>query len=202
MDYFFQNIFTGLTTIFAGSVVWIVYLYTKRREKIDAATIILIAIIRAEREMDKIKEYKGITGYTSILILNHWSKLQYLFTNNFDEDQFIKTTNFFRSCELAEETIKLLRSYLPNAMEEKSRVVQQKLLELADRNKDEQNKHKYMEEKKKILDPFYDETDWFLPKKPKEDLIEYLGGIPYISITEIGMVLKRIKNAKWYKITL
>lgn len=198
-NYFFQNIFNGATTLIAGSVAWLIYLYNKKDRKVEAATILLDEIRIAEREIDNIKKNKAISDYTFILPSNHWDEFQHLFVKNFDPDEMQKISDFFKACSLAEESTKLLRSYLPASMDQKVRNIQDKLLELIEKTT---NKEEYEKEKERILKIFHDENYWFLPNAPKEKLIDYLQNINQLSLTSIGVKLKNIRDAKWYQLSL
>jgi hypothetical protein len=199
MNYFFQYIFSGTATLLAGTIAWIIYLYGKRDKKIEAATILLKEIHSAEREIENIKKNKVITDYSSILPSNHWEYVQHLFVRTFDTDELGKVTEFFKSCYLAEESLKLIRSYLPISMDQKTRSIQEKLIQLI---ADSTDKTDYEAKKKKILDLFHAENYWFLPNTPAQKVIDYIHNIDQLSLSPVGIKLKKIRDAKWYKITI
>lgn len=196
---FFQNIFNGLATLITGLVAWFIYLYNKRDRKIEAANILLNEIYVAEREIDNIKQSKTISDYTFILPSNHWGDFQHLFVKNFDSDELRRISDFFKACFLAEESVNLHRLYLPRAMDQKTRNIQDKLLDLIEKTTDEET---YEKEKKRILKIFHEEAYCFLPNAPREKLFEYLQNISPISLTSIGVKLKNIRDAEWYQISI
>ncbi len=198
-NYFFQNIFNGAATLVAGLVAWVIYLYNKRDKKIEAANIILNEIYVAEREIDNINKNKSISDYTFILPSNHWDEFQHLFVKNFDSDELRKTSDFFKACSLAEESVNLFKSYLPRAMDQKARYIQDKLLDLMEKNTD---KKEYEKEKERILEIFHEESYWFLPSAPKEKLFDYMQNINPVSMTSIGVKLKNMRDSRWYKISI
>jgi hypothetical protein len=199
MNYFSQNIFNGFATLITGLVAWFVYLYGKRDRKIEIATILLNEIFVAEREINNIKKNKIISDYVSVLPSNHWEINQHIFVKNFDVDELSKISEFYKSCSLAEDSLKSIRSYLPVSMDQKTRSIQGKLLELMT---DSASNIEYEEKKKKILDLFHTEDYWFLPNAPTQKLIEYIQNIEQLSISSIGMKFKKVRDSKWYKIII
>jgi len=197
MDYFFQYIFNGLATLLAGSLALLVYLYSKRDRKIEATNIILNEIYTAEREIKNIKNNKIITDYSFILPSNHWDQYQHLFVKNFDPDEINKISDFFKACSLAEESIKLIKSYLIIAMDQKSRNIQDKILNLMG---DNDYKTNYELKRDEILKVFHNENYFFMPNAPKEKLFDYLKNINELSVSPVGTKLKNIRNSKWYRI--
>ncbi|MFA5155054.1 MAG: hypothetical protein WC453_01325 [Patescibacteria group bacterium] len=198
MDYFFENLFNGLATIFTGLVAWLVYLYSKRDKKIEAANILLNEIYTAEREIKKIKESKAISDYSYILPSNHWNELQHLFVKNFDSNEINKISDFFKSCSLAEESIKLIKSYLITAMDQKSRVAQNHIFDWAEKaNGDEKN---YNSLKEGVLNIIHKEEYYFMPNAPKQQLFDYLQNISKLSVGSVGIKIKNIRDSRWYKI--
>lgn len=195
MDYFFQYIFSGLATLVTGVVAWFVYLYSKRDKKIESATIILNDIFLAEKEINNIKKNKIISDYSFILPSNHWNEAQHLFVRDFDSDELNKISEFFKSCSLAEESLKSVRSYLPISMDQKTRVIQEKLLELAETSNSEEE---YQTKKEKILQLFHSEEYWFLPSTPSNKLISFLENVEQLSLGSVGIKLKQIRDAKWF----
>ncbi|QSH39059.1 hypothetical protein JXR01_01975 [Candidatus Kaiserbacteria bacterium] len=199
MDYLFQDMFNGIATLVAGLFVWLIYIYGKRDKKKEAATILLNEIYTAEREMNNIKKNKIVSDYTFILPSNHWNDFQHLFTKNFDADEMNKMSEFFKACSLAEESIKLIKSYLVIAMDQKSRVIQDELITLIGKSEDF---NVYKEEKEKILNIFHKEDYWFAPSAPKEKLFDYLENIDQLSLSSVGGKLKSIRDSRWYKLTI
>lgn len=197
MDYFFQYIFSGLATLVTGMVAWLVYLYNKRDRKIEIATIILNDIVAAEREIHNIRTNKVVNDYTYILPVNHWEESQHIFIKNFDSDELSRISNFFKICSLTEESLKLMRSYLPIAMEQKVRVTQDKLIELASNTND---KSEYASKKSKVLGVFEPEDYWFSPNTPRLNLINFLQDVEQLSLSSIGTKFKIIRDTKWFKI--
>ncbi|MCB9818611.1 hypothetical protein H6788_00275 [Candidatus Nomurabacteria bacterium] len=195
MFFFFQYVFSGLATLITGLVAWSVYLYNKRDRKIELATIILNDILLAEKEINNIKKSKVVTDYSFILPSNHWNEAQHIFVKDFDSDELNKISEFFKACSLAEESLKLIRSYLPISMDQKTRVIQEKLVELADTTDD---KAEYETRKGKILEVLHSEEYWFLPNAPSKKLIDFLQNVEQLSLGSIGVKLKKIRDAKWY----
>lgn len=196
MDYFFQYIFGGLTTLFTGLIAWIIFLWEKKDRKIKASIIILNDIYRAENAIRNIKNNKIINDYTSILPLNQWEQYQYLFVKNFDENELNKITSFFKSCTLAEENIISFKTFLNHAIVQKAKSIQDKLLELIESN----NEDEYKIKKSNIVSSFEKEDYYFSPLSPREKIIEHIGNIDQLSLSSVGVKFKKIIDSKWYEI--
>ena len=191
-----MDIFAGAATLATGGIAWLIYIINRKVAKKEAAIILLNEIESAEREINTIKINRDINDYTSILPFSHWNDFQHLFVKDFDASELSKINNFFKSCKLAEESIRLYSSYLVNAMEEKSRIIQVKLLDLMEKTP---NAAQYEVEKNRILSIFHSESYYFVPHTPKQKLFDYLDNLNEISLTIIGIKFKKIIHRKWYQ---
>lgn len=184
---FSKEAFSGVTTIIAGLVAIVVYWMHKRDERINATRIILSEVRNAEQQISKIKNDGIVSDFSSILQFNSWQKYAHLFMKALDRDELDLINNFYIACTLAETEINRLKSYLPLAMEEKAKALQQQLVDLA---KDE--REKYKEAKDAIHKVVHEENYWFLPNAPKDKLLHYLGNIQIVTPTTAGQKLKKI----------
>jgi hypothetical protein len=176
-------------------MAWWIYRQTKAGQKTDAAIILLSEIKNAESTVDNIKQNKVINDYTSILPSNSWYKYKHLFVKDFDTDEIKLLDFFFLNCSLSEEQIKIFKNYESLAKEEEVKIIQHKLLELADKHKDggkiELNIG-YQQHKNLILEIFHNETYWFQPNASKNKVVEYISTIKPIINTSVGVKLKKI----------
>lgn len=194
MDYL-----NSIITLITGLLAWLIYLYKKRAEKKEIVTILLNEIRTAEKEISKLQKSNLVTDYTFILPSNHWNNSQHLFTNNFDSDEMDKISEFFIACNLAEKSLKSIKSNVDIAITQKSRTIQDKLLELIS-NSD--NEASYKIEKEKIIKKYEAESYFFEPSDPKNKLVNHLANIDQLLTSSIGIKLKNIRDAKWYNITI
>jgi len=188
---FSKEAFSGVATIMAGLVAVIVYYLHKRDEKINAARILLSEIRNAEHEVLKIRNDGTISEFSSILPFNSWQKNNYLFVKILDRDELDLINNFYIAATFAEIELKRIKSFLPLAMEEKSRAIQSKLVNLA---LDE--KEKYGATKEDILRIIHKEDYWFLPNAPKDRVLHYLSNMQLITSTTAGGKLKSAAKIK------
>ena len=179
--------FSGSATIIAGLVAIVVYWLHKRDEKINAARIILSEIRNAEQQISKIKNDGIVSDFSSILPFNSWQKYAHLFVKIFDRDELDLVNNFYIASTLSEVEINRLKSFLPLAMEEKAKVLQQRLIDFA-----KEGSEKYEENKKALQDIAHKENYWFLPNAPKDKLLHYLSNIQFVTSTTAGKKLKDI----------
>lgn len=200
-DYFFKNIFSGFATFLSVlAIIW-VYKSQKRDKKMEGARVLLAEIRNAENGLDEIKKTGVISDLTFVLPSNSWEKSQHLFIKDFDQDELRLMNTFYYTCASLEKQIQRIKSYLPLSNEEKVKLVQQKLLELAEKYKNSTNNFDrnsdYQKEKRQVLDNlFYQEADWFVPKAPTNSLASEISLIRYISTSSCDVKLKRIARFK------
>ena len=124
-----SNYVGAAATLITGFFVFVVYRYTSRAKKIEAATILLSTIDAAEREIGKIKSTKVFNKNTCIINSNYWILYQNLFVRHFDSVEIIKISEFFKNCVLAQASIGSYVKYLDSQIDQKSRSFQDKLVE-------------------------------------------------------------------------
>jgi len=185
-----REAFPGIATLIAGSAALIVYWLHKRDRKVEAAKIILSEIRNAEQQINKIKKDGIITDFSSILHFNNWQKYNHLFVKDLDRDELDLINSFYAACILAEAEIERLKGFLPLAMVEKAQKIQAKLVDLADKHKN--NSDQYKKDKESVLAIIEKEEYWFEPHAPKNKLLHYLKNILFVTTTTAGAELKQI----------
>ena len=194
--YFFKNLFGGLATLLSVAAILLVYWFNKRSEKIDAARVLVMEIRNAEKTITDIKNTQVVSEASFILPINSWQKLQHFFIKNLDFDELALLNDFYNLCLLAQNEIDRMKSFLPISNEEKIKLTQRKLIELAEKhNTNTKNFDKnsdYLKEKNAILDDlFYVETSWFQPNISSARVMTYLQNIRFISTSSCGQKLKK-----------
>lgn len=192
ISFILENILNILLVVGAFAAFG-VYYWQKRDEKKKAARVLLMEIRNAETEIKNLKEISVVSDYSSVLPASNWGKYNHLFVKDLDRDELTLVNNFYNSCQLVENEIKQLRGALSVAMEEKMKIIQVKLLELIDK---EENEESYKKQKERILELFHKEDYWFLPSAPREKLLRYLQNISFVTTSTAGQKFKKIADLK------
>jgi hypothetical protein len=195
MEFFETNLFIGLSTIFTGLVAGLVYWITKRSQKKDATHIIISEIRNAELSIKRIKETKIINDYTSILPVNSWATYKHLFVKDLDVDEFRSIDDFYLNCFLSEKQVAIYNNFNTVSSEERAKIIQHKLLELADIYKGKGNvssNKEYMDHKNQILEIFHTESYWYEAYAPKNKVLEYINSIEFILNSRAGEKLTKM----------
>jgi len=181
----------ALATVLSVAAVLVVYWLRQRKDKMDAARILLMEISSAEKTITDLKNSRLIIGTSFVMSTSSWQKFQHFFIADFDNDELVLLNDFYNLTTLAQTEINRIKNFLPISNEEKIRLTQLKLLDLAVLCKG--NPNLYLEEKKQILeDGFYKETEWFQPDVSEAKLFHYLPNIRFVSTSSCGQKLKRI----------
>jgi|GEM_PF-1398191 len=193
-NYFAQNLFSGWATIFSAWVVLVVYYAQKRDSRIKAAQILLMEIRGAEQALDRLRIEGVVEDTVSVLPVNSWAEAQHMFVKIMDQDEFGQIANFYNMCSVIDDHVERQKSFISISNEAKVKLIQQKLLELADRHKDrtEESKNAYETEKAAILEYYHQEAYNFEPNLPKSKIREYVPYIQYITTSTCGTKLKRL----------
>lgn len=178
-------------TLLSVFVAVLLYLWKIRIDKQNAARIILMEVRNAESTIDTIKESGMISEMTFVMPVSSWKKFQHYFVKNFDSDELDSLNHFYNLCVLIQKEVNRMKDQLPTSNEEKIKITQQKLLDLADKHAGD--KDKYSLAKKSILDEcFFPENLWFEPRLPKERIMHHLSNIKSVLTTTCGQKLKKI----------
>lgn len=114
---------TPSATLFVGFYAYILYKKQKDDTKKDAANIIFLEILNAEkvlkiaqRSLEKIPPelpYDVITMATE-----SWSKNKYFFVNDFSSNEWEAINNFYNTCHLFDEAVRTSSAYFPKNEEQ------------------------------------------------------------------------------------
>ncbi len=199
MNYFFENIFSGTATLLSVLAILFVYYFEQKSEKRKAARILIMEIRNAEKVISEIKTTKTVTQASFLLPVNSWPILQHHFVKHLDNDELILMNEFYNLCRLTQEEIDRMKSYLYISSDEKIKLSQHKLLELAERHKQIDigmgENPLYKKDKESILENvFYKETSWFQPHISTERIIDYLQNIRFVSTSSCGKKIKDLSG--------
>lgn len=95
------------TVLLGFGLHWLV----KRRQKRDAARIILQEIRVAEELFSKFKEDKNYKLYRKIIPTNSWDKYKHLFVKDFEQNQLDKVGCLFSTGEYLDSIVKKISDY-------------------------------------------------------------------------------------------
>lgn len=188
----FAATFGTLLSVFVAIVL---YLWKVRQDKRNAARILLMEIRNAESTLDVIKESGAVAETTFVMPVSSWSKFQHYFVKDFDKDELDDLNHFYNLCILIQKEVNRMKDQLPLSNEEKIKLTQHKLLELAEKYADDNTK--YLDRRRAVLyETFFKEEEWFEPKLPKLRILQHLGNVKPILTTTTGQKLKKIADFK------
>ncbi len=190
--------FEAIATVLAAIVALVVYCLHRKDEKKKASIILLSEIRDAEQAIKDLQITNTVSDFTSVLNENHWKGYQYLFATSLDSDEVELVKNFYKSCEVIEKQLSLIKGYLPLTLQHKALISQEKLIELADRTS---TVDEFNIEKTRILDrTFWPNQEIFTPYGPQTKLFSYINKVQFVISSSAGTKLKKIANAPWYRI--
>ena len=182
------EIFNSIVTFVVGLVALGVYWLTKRGEKQNAATIVVMDIRHAEQVVLSILE-KGVVDRTlkNILSENNWAKYKHLFASEFSYDDFAAFNRFFDSCVEIADAKNRMNEVFYASLNAKTSIAQQKILDIQNISSPEAQL-----EKQKIIEAINAEEFVFEPKEPKERVFRSLQLKGRLSNTVAFEKLKKI----------
>jgi len=188
----FFDIFGTLLSVLIAVFLYYVKIKIDKR---NAARILLMEIRNAEKTLKVIKESGVISETTFVMPASSWKKFQHYFVKNFDNDELDDINHFYNLCILIQKETDRMKDQLPISNEEKIRVTQQKLVDLAEKYAG--NPAGYLQARKEILhDQFFPEVEWFVPDLPKTRIMQHLGNAKPVLTTSCGQKLKKIAGVE------
>ncbi|MDO8658729.1 MAG: hypothetical protein Q7K55_08360 [Candidatus Levybacteria bacterium] len=183
-----SNFFVALATILSVAAILGVYKRQKVDEKLKAGRIILVEINDCENLLDNLKvDGINLTNIRLILPINSWNEYKHLFAKDFDGRELKLIDNFYQECALLNQELSEAYS-LPNYWQGKAKIIAERHASFSEESK---NKEEYEIMKKKIKF-FEEDTYWWQPNAPKNQMIERVKLVQYISTTPTGERLKKI----------
>lgn len=157
----------SIVTFVVGLLALVVYWLTKRHEKKNAATIIVMDIRHAEQVVLSLLERNAVDrSLKSILYENNWAKYKHLFASDFSYDDFAALNRFFDSCVEIAEAKRRMNEVFYAAVNAKAALLQEKILSIED--PDSPNGQ---EKRAALIAKFNSETYAFDPTDPKNTVI-------------------------------
>lgn len=183
---------SSLVTFLVGLVALVVYWLTKRAEKRNAATIVVMDIRHAEQVVLSILE-KGVVDRTikNILSENNWAKYKHLFASDFSLDDFSAFNRFFEACAEISDARRRMVEIFYVSLNEKSAIMQQKLF-----SADICSAADKVTERAKVIDAVNQEQYVFDPEEPKVRILQSLQLMGRLSNTVAFEKLKKQAGIK------
>jgi hypothetical protein len=184
--------FKNLATPIAGIVALVVYWMSKRNEKRNAATIVLMDIRHAEHVVQSILEKGAVDTFVKKIIAeNNWSKYKHLFASDFSQDEFLAFNRFFESCmDISEARTRMLEIF-NSGLRAKAEKLQQLLLTI-----DNPESSEGKEKRQELISNAHKETYIFEPDDPKLRIYRSLQLMGRLSNTIAFEKLKAISGIK------
>lgn len=182
----------SVVTLLVGGIALIVYWLTKRNEKRNAATIILMDVRHAEQVVLSILEKGAVdTFLKNIITENNWNKYKHLFASDFSQDDFSSFNRFFDSCIEMSEARKSMLAIFNGALIAKAEYVQHLLLDI-DNPSSQQGK----DTRQLIITKANQENFVFDPDDPKGRILRSLQLMGRLSNTVAFEKLRKVAGVK------
>lgn len=192
-----SNLFLAIVSLLAGTVAIWIYFKQKRDFKKGIANIILLELRNAEESVNSVKN-RGADNPPNardnlLMPNNSWSKYSYLFTNDFDIDEWDSINNFVNNCSAYDLILSHLKDDLPYQLRQKERYIQNELVKLSKENATTPNLYK--QSKDQFIELVQKEDYTFAPVYHGNQLSTYLLNLDTdIMISSVSIKLKRISG--------
>ncbi len=205
---------TGLQTLVTAIVglgALIVYGLQKKDRKRSAAAILLLEIQQAERAIPRAKEYirqENLDVDLRILQSDTWDKNKYLFTKDFDKDEWDSITEFYNKARLLDGSIEYARKCFNEDVEQIRKNKQRVFADFAKESVNtlsisDKSEHdviiKLMQAKMATFEKLYmgqQNQAQYKPQKILDDAKHCIEDLNVLSTTSIGQKLKKIAHNK------
>lgn len=204
----FLEIFNGVSTILAGSIVWILYVKAKKDEIRTAAKTIILEIKEAEKIIKIFIDIKNAEGsyptdFYKVTPYKAWEKYSHLFIKKLNNDEYQQINEFYKKCEILEKYIEKNYNFFWVTTEErarqKERIGAENALKLisADPHVIESIKEgEYRNQVEKISLLYMSNTGVYLPAGIKTEIDKILNSVTLIINTPTWNNLKKIAGYK------
>jgi len=185
------EIFNSIVTLIVGLVAFVIYWLTKRTEKRNAATIVVMDIRHAEQVVESILERGIDKSLKSILHENNWAKYKHLFASDFSYDDFAAFNRFFDACvEIADAKRRMMEVFYAN-LTSKASIAQEKIFSIENLSTPEGQARK-----QQVTSEIDSEIFVFDPYEPKARVRQSLELMGRLSNSVAFEKLKRVGGIK------
>lgn len=189
-----------------------VYLKQKKDHKRDAANVILLEIESAEQQLTKINRDSPFDNvneeHVFLMKEGSWNKYRYLFVKDFDRNEWDKISEFYNQCQAYDDAVRYYNSLFDKNAQEVRQNLQRVLARYAEEHAsntfgrsatDKQTLDEaYIKKRQQFVDIYMNTLPThmyvYLPEKPSKDAIRAAKTIADLSITSVGIKLKRLST--------
>ncbi len=213
IGFFNSNFFIALITLLVGTAAFVIYKLQQRDTKRDAASIVLMEIKNAERNLKKIRaniDQNTLAPDIFLMPSESWTKYKYLFVRDFDRDEWDAIAEFYNKCQLIDDDVKYNNAAFWADVEEIRSNKQRILADYAYKYEEKIKLAKTDEKKSALTEEFNKKTSNFdvlymgrqgdfgyAPNKPVNDARLHVQGLPTnLSQTAVGIKLKKMSKVK------
>lgn len=205
---------SAATTLVVGLIAYAVYLRQKRDFKRDGASILLIEIENAERQLRIILAAPGSpTTLPSVLTMpnNSWDKYKYLFVKDLDQNEWDAITEFYSRCERYDKAVSYNDSFFADDVMELRKNAHAVIAQIAKDHayahegkstdevvskKDRKTAEKYVNIRANFETIYNNNKYLYSPTKPLNDATDALKSVELsLSLSSAGTKLKRISKS-------
>jgi len=195
MDYykFFVDFATPIVGTVAAGAGYFVYWKAKKDEKREAAVLIYLEILNAEKGIDVLKrDNVKPDNDPPIMPFNNWSGNKHLFVDILDSNDYNLINNFYFDCHQIDKSISMLS--VSKQLEFKENAIHSMLSQMAE--KAEGKKEIFEEIKKKFLELIEKDIYFFPPQSATDIINQSKVNFQPISQLGAGQKIKRIAKLK------
>lgn len=194
VEFLESNTLTNIIQFIAAIVALLIYYLKIMHNRRDAAKIILLEIRRLQDLVDELRE-NGLTKESKPLnISNSWEKYKHIFVRKLDSDEFNLISDYYEKCEIIENSRKRIVNAFDASLDEKARVIQNKLAENILENKDSEDIISNM--RQYFLGKYSKEDYTFPPSHPTRISEKIIFSMHDITTTTAGQKLKKYAKVK------
>lgn len=187
------DLFSALSTFVVGSIAILLYVKQRKDQKRDAANVIIAEIRQAERLINQFKK-NGISNDISYQLLpsNNWTKYNYLFINDLDQDEIEQINNFYSQCIVLDKEIDQIN--ISHELKNKSLAMHNYISLIAKESMG--NEEIFKTNKENYIKLMNKDIFTFRPEAPLVSIAKALNNIDLITTSSIGAKLKKIAQIK------
>jgi hypothetical protein len=196
----FSSLLLGVVTLTVGFITYRVYKLQQKQLDRDAATIIYLQVRDSENRINELQrqvDQFGINNLTKPLITeDSWSLYKSRLIKYLDNEEISCLNEFFSRVVTAEEARKEYCTIFQASQDEKARVQQRKLSEIAwEVSTDKIDEQTSRSQINRFLDFTNREGYVFLPEAPRNKASREFSNITLITPTSSGTKLKELSGA-------
>lgn len=183
-------------TFIVGFVALFIYILTRKHQKKDAASVIIMEIRELEFNIEELKNNsKDLYDSSPIIIKGEWEKYRHLFVKDLDQDEYKAIDKFYNLANRIEQERKMQKEFIEILIKEKARATGEYAAQMAFANPGIPYE-KYREDLEKATANYFKQTPEFNSRYSMELLKSLMDRYYPITNTTAGA---KIKNRAKFK---